>query len=387
MRFNVGVRTIASVVFIMYMVARIGIVLYLPSVALNAVTGIDIMTCIIVIGLITIVYCTMGGIEAVVWGDFLQGIVLVVGAVLALAWLIAGTDGGFSGFTTLAGDAGKLKTFDFIFDIKQPCFWVILFGGFFGNVVTYTSDQSVVQRYLTTKDEAGARKSIWLNGLLAVPVSIVFYAIGSALYTYYKTHPTELNVVMAQADQIFPHFMMTKLPVGVAGLLIAAVFSATMSTLSSNINSAATAFTTDFYRRFFHHDADDHQALKVCRYATVVVGLFGMAMAWTVNLMQSQQIFVFFNIMVGLMLSGLGAFFAMGILTRFVTGRGALLGFIFNCFILRYVQKLGVVHGMLYSFIGVVVTFILSALFSLVFRDKKDITHLTIYDINEIKPE
>jgi SSS family solute:Na+ symporter len=367
------------------MVARIGIVLYLPSIALNAVTGIDIMTCIIVIGLITIVYCTMGGIEAVVWGDFIQGIVLVLGAILAAVWLTMGTEGGFSGFTELAGDAGKLRTFDWAFDIRQPCFWVILLGGFFTNVVTYTSDQSVVQRYLTTKDEAGARKSLWLNGILCVPVSIVFYSIGSALYTFYKTHPAELNVVMTQADQIFPHFMMTQLPIGIAGLLIAAVFSATMSTLSSNINSAATAFTTDFYRRFFHHNADDHQALRICRVATVIVGLAGMGMAWAVNLMQSQQIFVFFNMMAGLMLSGLGAFFAMGILTRFVTGGGALLGFTFNCFILYYIKQLDVINGWLYSLVGMVVTFVLSILFSFIFRGQKDLKNLTIYDLKNME--
>lgn len=385
LRFNAPVRSIASIVFIMYMVARIGIVLYLPSIALSAVTGIDIMTCIIVIGLITILYCAMGGIEAVVWGDFIQGIVLVVGAIVAVVWLVFGTEGGFSGFTTLAGDAGKLKTFDFAFDLQQPTFWVILFGGFFGNVVQYTSDQSVVQRYLTTKDEQGARHSLWLNGLLSVPVSIVFYAIGSALYTYYKTHPAEMNVVMEQADQIFPHFMMSKLPVGIAGLLIAAVFSATMSTLSSNINSAATAFTTDFYRRFFHRNADDHQALKICRISTVAVGLLGMSMAWAVNLLQSQQIFDFFNMVAGLMLSGLGAFFAMGILTRFVSGPGALLGFIGNCILLYFLKQAELVNGWLYSFIGMAITFILSFLFSLLLPNKKDLTHLTLHDIREMQ--
>lgn len=385
-RFNVWTRSIASFVFMFYMVARIGIVLYLPSVALNAVTGIDIMTCIVVIGAITIVYCTMGGIEAVVWGDFVQGLVLILGAVVAFIWLLIDTAGNP---VEIAMQADKLKTFDFAFDISGPTFWVMLVGGMFTNVVQYTSDQSVVQRYLTTSDEAGARKSLWLNGILSIPVSFVFYGIGSALYTYYKTHPNELNVVMEQADQIFPHFMMAKLPAGLAGLLIAAVFSATMSTLSSNINSAATAYTTDFYKRFFNKQADDHQALKVCRIATVIVGIIGIGLAIYVNSLKSQEIFNFFNLVAGLMLSGLGAFFAMGILTKYVSGKGALLGFIGNVLVLLWLQKYSgiAIFGWFYAFIGMTTTFVLSLIFSAILPDKKDIKGLTIYDLKDMKEE
>lgn len=230
-RFNASTRLLASALFIVFMVARMALVLYLPSLALTAVTGIDLYIYIVLMALVTILYCTMGGVEAVVWGDVVQGIILVGGAFLAFFYLAFSTEGGFGGFVDIALDADKFKMFDWSFDYRSATFWVIILGGMANNLISYTSDQTVIQRYLTTKDERSARHSIMMNGVMSVFISIVFFAIGTGLYTFFKTHPAALDYTMGKADTIFPFFMMSQLPQGVAGLLIAAIFAATMSTI------------------------------------------------------------------------------------------------------------------------------------------------------------
>lgn len=232
----------ASAVFIIFMVARMALVLYLPSLALTAVTGINIWVCIALMGVITIIYCTMGGVEAVIWGDVVQGIILVGGALVSAAYLIFSTEGGFGGFVDIAMADEKLKLVDWSFDFTKATFWVVVLGGIANNLISYTSDQTVIQRYLTTKNEKSASHSILLNGVMSAVISIAFFAIGAGLYTFFKTHPADLDISMTKTDAIFPFFMMSQLPAGVAGLLIAAIFAATMSTISSNINSIATAF-------------------------------------------------------------------------------------------------------------------------------------------------
>jgi SSS family transporter len=255
-RFNYAIRFLASFLFVIFMVARMALVLFLPSLALTTVTGIDIYICIILMGVITIIYCTMGGVEAVVWGDVIQGFVLLGGALLAVVFLISGTEGGLNTVIEISMDHDKFKMFDFAFDWTNATFWVVILGGLANNLISYTADQTVIQRYLTTKDEKSAARGIVLNGFLSVFVSIIFYSIGTALFAYYSTRPEEMNFSMANPDSIFPHFIMSEMPLGIAGLLIAAIFAATMSTVSSNVNSLSTAFTTDFYKHFFPKSSD-----------------------------------------------------------------------------------------------------------------------------------
>ncbi len=192
-RFNALTRLTASALFIIFMVARTALVLYLPSLALTAVTGIDIYLCIVLMGVITVIYCTMGGVEAVVWGDVVQGFILVGGAFLAAGYLILNTEGGAVNFAQIAMENEKFRLFDYAFDLTSATIWVILLGGLANNLISYTSDQTVIQRYMTTKDERGAGRGILMNGIMSVTVSASFYLIGTGLYTFFKTHPAELD--------------------------------------------------------------------------------------------------------------------------------------------------------------------------------------------------
>ena len=350
-RFNATTRLMASGLFIVFMVARMALVLYLPSLALTAVTGIDLYICIVLMALVTIVYCTMGGVEAVVWGDVVQGFILVGGALFAVGYLIWGTEGGVQGFWQIGTEYNKFRLFDWSFDYRSATFWVIILGGIANNLISYTSDQTVIQRYLTTKDEAGARHSILLNGLLSVFVSIAFFAIGAGLFTFFKTHPAELDFTRAKGDTIFPVFMMSQLPQGLAGLLIAAIFAATMSTISSNINSVATAFSVDFYKRF-RPQASNQQTLRVARRTCIVAGVLGMGIALLMATWEILSLLDFFQEILGLLSSGLGGLFLMGIFFPRIGGRAALVGFVCGVCVVFLTRYLTDTSFLLYGFIG-----------------------------------
>ena len=375
-RFNAPLRLMASALFIIFMVARMALVLYLPSLALTAVTGIDIYICIVLMALITIVYCTMGGVEAVVWGDVVQGIILVGGAFLAIAYLVFSTEGGASGFLHIASDNGKFQLFDWSFDYRSATFWVVIIGGMANNLISYTSDQTVIQRYLTTKDEKAAKNSILLNGVMSVFVSVAFFAIGAGLYTFFKTHPAEMDYTMAKNDIVFPFFMMSQLPSGVAGLLIAAIFAATMSTISSNINSVATAFTVDFYQRF-KKNATDRNLLLTARYSSLISGVFGMLIALLMATWNILSLLDFFQEILGLLSSGLGGLFLMGIFFPRIGAKAATFGFVAGIISVFLTKNLTDTSFLLYGAIGMMVSVLVSWLVSFILGEKKSDERLT----------
>lgn len=382
-RFNYTIRLLASGLFILFMMARMALVLFLPSLALTTVTGIDIYLCITLMGIITLVYCTMGGVEAVVWGDVIQGFVLLGGALLAVVFLVSGTDGGLNKVIDITISHEKMKTFDFTFDLTSATFWVVLFGGMANNLISYSSDQTVIQRYLTTKDEQSAGKSILLNGVLSILVSIVFYFIGTALFAYFYTKPAELDASMANPDSIFPYFIMSKMPIGIAGLLIAAIFAATMSTVSSNINSMATAFTSDIYRKIKPFEEDRHY-LGVARISGIVTGSIGILLALLMATWNILSLFDYFNYILGLMASGLGGLFIMGIFFKRIDGKSALIGFIFGIVSLIIINNFTEIHFLLYGFIGIFSSVSVALIFSFILPSiHKNLDGLTYATLKE----
>ena len=379
-RFNVETRVLGSLSFIVFMVARVAIVLYLPALALAAVTGISIITCILIIGAVTIVYCVTGGIEAVVWGDVIQGVILVLGALVAIGFLISNTSGNFEGALEIAKDHNKMAMLDMTFDLSKPVFWVVLIGGLVNNLTSYSSDQSVIQRYVTTSDDKSAAKSIWLNGILSIPISLILYFIGTALFSFYKDNPQLLDVAMAKNDSIFPTFIVNSLPVGISGLLIAAIFSATMSTLSSNINSAATAYTTDFYCRF-KAGVSDHKALKVAKISTVLIGILGILFSIMLAEMNIKTVFDQFMKVVGIITSGLGGLFFMGIFFKNISGKGALLGLTAS-YIVLFAVNFGwfktELHVLNYGVIGLTTCVLVGLISSFIFPNSKNLSGLCL---------
>lgn len=362
-RFNLFTRLLASTLFCIFMIVRMAIVLYLPSLALTAVTGIDIYLCIVLMGLVTIIYCTMGGVEAVIWGDVVQGLILVFGAIFAVIYLAVNTEGGVMGCIDIALENDKLRLFDWNNSWSQACWWVIIIGGLTNNLISYTSDQTVIQRYLTTPDEKSAGRGILVNGLMSVFVSVAFYMIGTGLYTFYKTHPAELDVTMAQSDAIFPFFMMSQMPAGVAGMLIAAIFAATMSTISSNINSVATAFSIDFWKRF--RRTTDSQLVVVARWASMVSGMVGLLLALFMATWDIQSFLDFFNEALGLLTSGLGGLFFIAVFMKRVKGYAALAGFVVGEAVVFWMSECTDANFFLFGATGMVVSIVVAWLLSI----------------------
>ena len=371
-RFNLPCRLVASAAVVLFMIARTAIVAYLPSLALCALTGIDINVAIAVVTVITIVYCTVGGVEAVIWSDFVQSVILIASTALILGWLIVGTDGGWRGFIEMGTAAHKFRVFDLALDWTRPCFWVILIGGLVANLASYTSDQCVVQRYMTTPDEKGAAKSILFNGALSFLNCFVFFTVGVALWTYYQSHASALPAG-TKPDAALAVFIARELPHGVSGLVLAAVAAATMSTLSANLNSASSAITVDFYSRLFFRNQTIGQSersnnLLLCgKVSTVIVGLLGGAMAlWLANA-DIGNIYDQFQRFLGILTGGLGCLFFMGIFMKRVNGFGATCGLVANylvCFGLDRIPFAGKPHLLLYGFLGMIACLIVAPVVS-----------------------
>ena len=374
-RFNYATRFMASLLFIVFMVARTALVIFLPSLAMTAVTGIDIYICIVLMAVITIVYCTMGGVEAVVWGDVIQGIILVGGAVLAAVYLITNTGGGASGFFDIATANDKFRMFVWSLDWRSATFWVVILGGLANNLISYTSDQTVIQRYLTTKDERSAARGILTNGLMSVVVTIAFFTIGTGLYTFFKTHPAAMDMTMQKTDAIFPFFMMSQLPAGLAGLLIAAVFAATMSTIASNINSISTAFTVDFWGRFRRITAQGQ--VKTARVAGVLAGLVGMLIAILMAMVDIQSLLDYFNTILGLLSGGIGGLFLMGIFFPRIGSRAALAGFVCGTATVIWMNFCTPASFLLFGFVSMAVSVIVALVLSFVWPQRSQQQGLT----------
>ncbi|MBQ0032562.1 MAG: hypothetical protein KBT68_07145, partial [bacterium] len=195
-RFNLGTRLFSSGVFILFMVLRVAIVTLLPAIAIDAVTGVGVDVAIAICGVVTILYCSLGGLEAVIWSDFVQGLVLLGGAVAILVALVNGTDGGVSGVLSLASSAHKDFCWDFRPGVGELTFWVAASLGITQYLFSYTSDQCIVQRYISVKNEKAAARSIICNCILGIAASAIFFSIGTALWAHYRCHPEMLDPLM-----------------------------------------------------------------------------------------------------------------------------------------------------------------------------------------------
>lgn len=378
MRFNRTVRCFGSLMFVLLQVCKIAVVLFLPSIALNVVTGVNVYFCILIMGVLCLAYTTAGGMGSIVWVEALQVLILLGGAVLCLGILMA-KQGGLFDFYAAASAEGKLRAFDFRWDLNTPSFWAVLFGAGASTLIQYGSDQGVIQRYLTTKDEKAAAKSIWMNSAMAVPAAVLFFSIGTGLYLYYQSHPAHLDPGMTQADAIFPWYMVTQLPVGVAGLLIAGIFAAAQSTLSSSVNAAATAVTMDFYRTL-RPDDSDRSRVRFARWMTLVLGALGIGIAMLMAGWDIKSLWDQLGIYIGLFSSGLTGLFLLGMLTRRANGAGALTGLLVSAAVVWWVKDNTPIFFMLYALVGIVVAFVVGYVVSMLTGgSRKDLTGLSVH--------
>lgn len=373
-RFDKKVKLLGSLTFVIFQLSRLGVVIYLPALVLSTVTGTNIFLCIFLTTLITTAYSVFGGIEAVVWTEVMQVFVLLGGALVSFFFVAANTDGGLGGLFSEASAAGKFKLADLGWSMSQPVLWVIVLGAFLTNLVTYTSDQVVVQRYLTTSTEKEARQSIWTNALMVIPATFIFFGVGTALWFFYRHHPAALNP-HGRTDDVFPWFISQQLPAGLSGLVIAGLFAATMSTISSSMNAIATVLTTDFYKTF-KKDATDKQSLVFAKRITMLLGATGCAIAVYLVYLQNVSIWDQYLKIIGLFGGCLAGMFAAGIFFPKINSKGIFFGFILSSIGLYFVQRSEAVSFFLYPVFAVIGCVVAGYIFSFIFPESKDKTQI-----------
>ncbi|WP_425398754.1 sodium:solute symporter family transporter [Aeoliella sp.] len=384
-RFSYSVRVFASLQFVLFQLARMAIVMYLPALALAAITPFSILQCVMLMGILSVVYCTLGGVEAVVWTDAIQTLVLLGGLLLAFGVVVANVEGGLLGGIDTAFQDGKLHLADLDFSWGSwatTTVWVVVVGQFFASLYSYTADQAVVQRYLTTRDERGARRAMWTTAWMGVFGSSLFFAMGSALYVFYKTHPTLLDVGMRN-DSILPLFVANQLPAGVAGLVVAGIFAAAQSTISTSMNSTATAIVADFCMPFGTCRTDAGYLL-LARVMTASIGLLGTLIACWLTVVGGSMAIDSFISVIGLFGGAVSGLFMLGMLTLRGNATGGLVGAFAGFATVSWVMfdESLAINRFLYAAIGAVTTFVVGYLVSALTggSNQTQLYGLTVYD-------
>jgi SSS family solute:Na+ symporter len=408
-RFGPWARTYASLFFLLTQLARIGAVTYLMALPMSVLFGWDIRIIIIITSVTVISYAFIGGILAVIWTDAFQALVLTAGAIICAAIVMFGTKGGPEEMFRIAVENKKFSLGSLGPSLSQSTFWVTLIYGIIMNLQNFGIDQNYVQRYIVAKSDHEARKSVWLGGLLYVPISLLFFFIGTGLYTYYKTHPRELDALKAAVasqvlqskgftngsldvhqeletqrlslsdkeigDKVFPYFIGAKLPTGLTGLLIAAVFAAAMSTTASCLNASATLLLTDFYKRYFRKKANEKESMFFLYSATIIWGVLGTIVA--LLLIRVESALDAWWTLSGIFGGGMLGLFLLGILCRQANNAAAILGVTAGIIIISFLSYLSeekeLIHSFLIPVFGTVAILIIGVLTAGLFNKKKEI--------------
>ena len=314
-RFGPWARTYAVVCYLLTQLSRMGAILFGVSLGLHALLGWDMATLIIVSGALVTLYTLLGGIEAVIWTDVVQSIILMGGAVVVACVILLRMPAGPGQAISIAAANGKFSLGGFGPSVAQSTFWVVMLYGIFINLNNFGIDQSFVQRYHTARSDREARKSLWLGALLYVPISLLFFFIGSSLFSYYHAEqnrgmlrevklqvareklsrqaetlpPAAYEAKVAETaaaltpadigDKVLPHFIVNRLPIGLGGLLIAAIFAAAMSSVDTSLNSSATVILSDIYKRYIRKRAGEKESMRVLHVTTLAWGAIGTGVA------------------------------------------------------------------------------------------------------------
>ena len=387
-RFSRGVRLFGSASFTLFHVFRMAVVMSLTGLALAVATPLTPVQSVLLMGVLSIIYCTMGGIEAVIWTDTIQTFVLLGGALLALILLIGGAEGGLSGSTQAAMEADKFRVANFHWDVTsaQLALWVVVIGAIGQNISSYTADQAVVQRYMTTPDQQLAARSIWTNAVMTIPATLLFFGIGTALFAFYRSHPDKLDPTIT-TDQVFPLFIAHEMPIGVAGLIVAGIFSAAQSTVSTSMNSTATTVVTDFMRPFGACQSE-RGYLNAARVITFMMGVVGTLFGLVFVSPEIKSLFDAFLKVIGLFMGVLGGLFVLGVLTRRANAFGAMTGALVGAAVMFSLWRFTNVNGYLYTASGIVTCFLTGYLASLLSDDQdRDLSGLTIFtSVEDVVP-
>jgi SSS family transporter len=347
----------------MQVAGRMGVVLYLPAMAIGTITDTNIVACIVVVGLFTIVYTALGGMRAVVWTDVFQVLVLSCGALFAIGFIIWQI--GFGTVADTAAQFDKTKMLNFSFDVTQPTVWGFLILVLFDVMLTFPKDQVLMQRVLATPSEKAASRSVWLFAAVLLPSAFMFYTIGTVLFAYYRIHPAQLNP-MLPIDTVFPSFIGTELPHGVVGLIIAGLIAAAMGTLSGIINSVATVLSVDFYDRLTP-GRSQRQIVRFAEIASVGVGLIGIGIAIILSRLDIHSLLDLTIELFGLFGGSCAGAYTLGLFTRRANWQGVAIGIVLASIVTLLVWIFGLIHPYLYLALAIASSIVIGYVASLLF--------------------
>lgn len=408
-RFGPGTRLYAAIAFLITQVIRLGMILYLLSVLVAELTGFDPYLCIVIGGTFVALYTVLGGIEAVVWTDVAQTIVLVFGGMICLYFIVNKLEGGFGEIIRVGLEDKKFLFSEVEFDAQgtptvMPTQWdvsflrktgtMMLLVGLVNWLFEYSTNQNIVQRYCASRSAKDARKAMWISCAASIPIWAYFMFLGTALYVFYKAHPTEPTTAMLVGDRaaegILPFYVLHELPAGISGLVIAAVMAAAMSSLDSSINSVSTVSVVDIYRRHIRKDADDAHYLKAARGFACAAGVVMVLSAILFKMYEGKTLNDTSTTLSAMAAGGLLGLYLLGFFTKIGDGRAIAAGIACTvCFnLVCTFTKLGYIPTsifpleMYYSgIIGHVIMFTVgfAAAWFIPAKKDRDLTNLTVW--------
>ncbi|MCW0481867.1 sodium:solute symporter [Gaoshiqia sediminis] len=334
-RFGPWAKVYVSVMYLLTQLMRAGTILFLLAIMLNALLDWDIVTIIVVTGFSVMLYSLLGGIQAVVWTDAIQAIILIGGALVCMVTLLVDMPEGPGQLFQIAAENQKFSLGDFGTSLTGSTFWVVLIYGIFINLQNYGIDQNYIQRYMTSSSEKEAKKSALFGGLLYVPVSAMFLFIGTALFSYYTANPGLLPAG-TPADKVFPEFIVHRLPVGLTGFLIASVFAAGMSTISTSINSSATVILTDYFKLSPDNPGSNRKSMRILYLASFLISVFSMGIA--IAMINVQSALDAWWKLASIFSGGMLGLFLLGFLSKMVNNAAAIVGVVAGVLVIGWMS-------------------------------------------------
>jgi SSS family transporter len=380
-RFHVSIRSLAALLFLLTRGGWLASVIYTPALALSVVTGFNLTFCILATGLLTTLYTTLGGIEAVIWCDVIHFCVLSFGILIALAFILYDFGGSVSTIWAIASAHGRTQMASFDWHLSAEfTVWGIVAMSIVNNVSSYGVDQVIVQRYFTAKSMKDLIKSAVGQSLLVIPVTLALYLVGTGLFAYYQQHPDMMKALLAldpdnpvqATNRVFPHFITFGLPVGISGLVIAGIVAATMGSFSSGLNSVTTVVVMDFYKRFFHRagNSDTHY-LRAGRVGTIVLGFTATGAAFFVGHLGAilEMTGKISSFLVGLVV----AMFLLGVLSKRANSPGVFAGTLLGLAAVAWMSTS--IFWLWWGLLGLLVSSVFGYVLSVAWRMFRPITH------------
>lgn len=404
-RFGPSVRVYGGITFIFAQLVRVSIILYLVSLLLHEITGFSIVTNILISGVFVAFYTIMGGINAVIWTDVIQTIILVLGGLLTLGVIINHLPGGLGQIFSVAISDGKLslaemtssgfRSIDWNFSITRKTGTMLFLVGLTSWLTEYSANQNTVQRYAAAKSTYEARKAMLVCVLSSLPIWAFYMFIGTSLYVFFQVFPTieatEMLNGVRKAEQIFPYFILNFLPPGFTGLVIAAALAAAMSSLDSSINAISTVGVVDIYRRHIKKAEKDKHYLQIAWLIAGGAALFMVCGALILNASETKTLQDTATILYSITGGGLLGLYLLGFFTKKGNAKSVWIGLIVTSLftIWTILSKRGLVPEWLHTpfdlyytgLIGNIIMFAVSFTAAVLLVDqRKNLKNLTIWN-------